>query len=420
MSCSKIRHMTYGMNVRERSRMRRRRSKGETAYSRRMDPLKRHIAEKIAVEHINGLLPRRAALRRLALLGVGTASATALISACENRQPDESTATTSPSVKAAAHAAEAEEVVRCDASAGGFTVTLPQKPPDGTQVWVKKVDTSANAVIVQRSGSDTFNLLGGPTQVQLSLGGETLAVRYRAGVWVVTGHGIPKAALDGIYSPLFVRELLDAYGATALALTARAGAVNYLEVDHTAPDSVKLIAAGAEDNLNLFLGAKGSGAVCLFSESGVTPTIRTSGPDENQDLNLRTQGTGTVQANGVPVANLFGSQTLSNKRIWRRVVTSISTPSLTPSTSAGDIFAISQLAQGLAVNAPSGSTAPGEELLFRIRDNGTSQPISWDGIYRPIGVSIPTPTAAGKWVYIRCIYNEADARWDVIDVKHES
>lgn len=400
--------------------MRLRRGKGEAAYSRHMDPLKRRIAQNIANDLINGLLPRRAALRRLALLGVGTASATALISACENRRPDESTATKSQSVKAAAHTAEAEEVVRCDASAGGFTVTLPQTPPNGTQVWVKKVDTSANAVIVQRSGSDTFNVLGGPTQVQLSLGGETLAVRYRAGVWVVTGHGIPKAALDGLYSPLFVRELLDAYGATALALTASAGAVNFLEIDHTAPDSVKLMAAGTEPDLNLFLGTKGAGAVHLFAESGATPTIRTSGPDENQDLNLRTRGTGAVQANGVPVATIFGNQTLSDKRIWRRVVKSISTPSLTPATQTGDIFEISQLAQGLAVNAPSGSTAPGEELVFRIRDNGTSQPISWNGIYRPIGVTIPTPTAAGKWFYIRCIYNESDARWDVIDVKHEA
>jgi carboxymethylenebutenolidase len=45
-------------------------------------PLQRYIAEEIATDHVDGLLTRREALRRLALLGVSTAAATALIAAC--------------------------------------------------------------------------------------------------------------------------------------------------------------------------------------------------------------------------------------------------------------------------------------------------------------------------------------------------
>jgi carboxymethylenebutenolidase len=45
-------------------------------------PLQRYIAEEIATDHVDGLLSRREALRRLALLGVGSAAATALIAAC--------------------------------------------------------------------------------------------------------------------------------------------------------------------------------------------------------------------------------------------------------------------------------------------------------------------------------------------------
>lgn len=47
-----------------------------------MTPLQRYIAEEIATDHVDGLLSRREALRRLALLGMGTAAATALIAAC--------------------------------------------------------------------------------------------------------------------------------------------------------------------------------------------------------------------------------------------------------------------------------------------------------------------------------------------------
>ena len=64
--------------------------------------LRRYIAEEIATDHVDGLLTRREALRRLVLLGVGTAAATALIAACSERQehagptaPPSTTATSS-------------------------------------------------------------------------------------------------------------------------------------------------------------------------------------------------------------------------------------------------------------------------------------------------------------------------------------
>lgn len=54
-----------------------------------MTPLQRYIAEEIAVDHVDGLLSRREALRRLALLGIGTAAGSALIAGCsDNRQPE--------------------------------------------------------------------------------------------------------------------------------------------------------------------------------------------------------------------------------------------------------------------------------------------------------------------------------------------
>jgi carboxymethylenebutenolidase len=44
--------------------------------------MQRYIAEEIAIDHVDGLLSRREAMRRLALLGLGTAAASALIAAC--------------------------------------------------------------------------------------------------------------------------------------------------------------------------------------------------------------------------------------------------------------------------------------------------------------------------------------------------
>src|SRR5215212_4096890 len=54
----------------------------------KVTPLQRYIAEEIATDHVDGLMSRREALRRLALLGVGTAAASALIAACsEDKKP---------------------------------------------------------------------------------------------------------------------------------------------------------------------------------------------------------------------------------------------------------------------------------------------------------------------------------------------
>lgn len=58
-----------------------------------MTPLQRYIAEEIATDHLDGLLSRREALRRLGLLGIGAAAATALIAACGEAKQADTTAT---------------------------------------------------------------------------------------------------------------------------------------------------------------------------------------------------------------------------------------------------------------------------------------------------------------------------------------
>jgi len=63
-----------------------------------MTPFQRYLAEEVAVDHADGLISRRDALRRLGLLGLDVAAASALLAACA-REPDQATspgATTGP------------------------------------------------------------------------------------------------------------------------------------------------------------------------------------------------------------------------------------------------------------------------------------------------------------------------------------
>jgi carboxymethylenebutenolidase len=56
--------------------------------------LQRYIAEEIAIDHADGLLSRREALRRLALLGFSATAASALIAACGNDEKKSATGST--------------------------------------------------------------------------------------------------------------------------------------------------------------------------------------------------------------------------------------------------------------------------------------------------------------------------------------
>ncbi|MBV8930276.1 MAG: dienelactone hydrolase family protein [Mycobacteriaceae bacterium] len=62
-----------------------------------MTPMQRYIAEEITTDHVDGLLSRREALRRLALLGVGAAAAATLIAACGEQKKTTTPTNTSSS-----------------------------------------------------------------------------------------------------------------------------------------------------------------------------------------------------------------------------------------------------------------------------------------------------------------------------------
>ncbi len=117
-------------------------------------------------------------------------------------------------------------------------------------------------------------------------------------------------------TPKIGTSLLDSGGATILELPATASAVNYLRLENAAASSPpQLRAAGTDTNINLWLRPKGNGAVTIYAATGQTPTLQANGADTNHNLNLTTKGTGVVEANGVAVATISGTQTLTNKSV---------------------------------------------------------------------------------------------------------
>ncbi|MGH2795880.1 MAG: dienelactone hydrolase family protein [Actinomycetota bacterium] len=90
-----------------------------------MTKLQRYLAEEIAVDHADGIISRREALRRLGLLGLTVMSATALLAACAKDEtpgaqtsPTPTASSTSPAASPAPTGAVATQAIEFPGSSG--------------------------------------------------------------------------------------------------------------------------------------------------------------------------------------------------------------------------------------------------------------------------------------------------------------
>ena len=94
--------------------------------------------------------------------------------------------------------------------------------------------------------------------------------------------------------------------------------------------------------------------------------------------------------------------------------------SITPLANTSDQFNIIGITGNITIETPAGTPTDGQKLIIRIKDAGTSVNVSWNVIYRAVGVSLPTTTIANKTAYIGFIYNTLDADWDAIALSLEA
>lgn len=103
---------------------------------------------------------------------------------------------------------------------------------------------------------------------------------------------------------------------------------------------------------------------------------------------------------------------LNSVKVERALNTSANTTSLTPSYSVSE-YELTALGNALTINAPTGTPEDGQTLLFKIKSNGARQTINWHGIYRGIGVTLPSVTNEVV-LYVGFIYNASDSKLDCI------
>lgn len=98
-----------------------------------------------------------------------------------------------------------------------------------------------------------------------------------------------------------------------------------------------------------------------------------------------------------------------------------SSATVTPTGSARrNYLRVTAQAEAVTIAAPAGTAVDGNMVLIRMEDNGTARAITWNAIYRAIGVTLPTTTVLGKLMYVLASYNSADTKWDVTTVAQEA
>ncbi len=113
------------------------------------------------------------------------------------------------------------------------------------------------------------------------------------------------------------------------------------------------------------------------------------------------------------VVALAATQTLTNKRITKRVVTAADATSITPNTDSADVTyqANTQGAGTLTINADTGTPTNGQSWLLKLKSTN-AQTFAWNAVFVGGTVALPTVSTGGtKTDYYAFLYSTVGNVW---------
>ena len=132
--------------------------------------------------------------------------------------------------------------------------------------------------------------------------------------------------------------------------------------------------------------------------SGVA-TLTTTGNIElgnASDTTISRSAAGVIAVEGVVIPSISSTNTLTNKRVTKRVATT-NAPGATPTTNTDNVDIQTFTGLGTAITSMttnlSGTPVDGDKLEFRFIDDGTARAITWGSSFASSGsVTLPTTT----------------------------
>lgn len=135
------------------------------------------------------------------------------------------------------------------------------------------------------------------------------------------------------------------------------------------------------------------------------------------DFTLSSSGDLTIAPSGSDL-NVTGRLTPS-LGVVSRVVSQADDSTAVINVTATDVYELTAMANATTFST-TGTPIDGQKIIIRFKDNGSARALTWDGIFRAIGVTLPTTTTANKQHYVECIYNSNASKFDAINVRTEA
>lgn len=110
------------------------------------------------------------------------------------------------------------------------------------------------------------------------------------------------------------------------------------------------------------------------------------------------------------------TDTLTNKRITKRITTIVSHATPTVNTDNCDCVTITAQAEAITSMTTnlSGTPTNFQPLIFRIKDDGTARAITWGASFEAKGVALPTTTVISKVLTVGFIYDTVTSKWGCV------
>lgn len=156
-------------------------------------------------------------------------------------------------------------------------------------------------------------------------------------------------------------------------------------------------------------------------ESAVTAPVGAICHDTTNGV-LYIKATGTGNTGWVVMPSISSTNTLTNKRITARVtsITSSATPTInTDNCDAVTITALATAITSMTTNL-SGTPTNFQELMIRIKDDGTARAITWGSSFEAKGVALPTTTVISKVLTVAFIYDTVTSKWGCVGSAQEA
>lgn len=189
--------------------------------------------------------------------------------------------------------------------------------------------------------------------------------------------------------------------------------------------------AGAPVLFNGALGTPTSGIVTNLTGTAsinINGTVGATTPSTGSFTTVTTSGNIELGNASDTTLSRSAAGTLAVEGIRVRTTTPLIVSAASYTTDTGtslnmdnlDQFVITAQAGALLFNSPGGTLVQGRSLVIRIKDNGTARALTWNAVFRAMGIALPSTTVLSKTLYLGFFYNTTDTKWDLVASAQEA